>query len=56
MGDGSAFMIKLAGTFCAGLGFMRVVLGLVAVTFKVVAAVISVLVCFGFYNKLTEKN
>ena len=22
MGDGSAFMIKLAGTFCAGLGFM----------------------------------
>ena len=24
MGDGSAFMIKLAGTFCAGLGFMLV--------------------------------
>ena len=24
MGDGSAFIIKLAGTFCAGLGFMLV--------------------------------
>ena len=24
MGDGSAFMIKLAGTFCAALGFMQV--------------------------------
>ena len=33
-----------------------VVLGLVVFAFKVVAAVISVLVCLGVYNKLTEKN
>ena len=53
---GLAMVIALLKTLMNCVSNNGVVLGLVVFAFKVVAAVISVLVCLGVYNKLTEKN
>ena len=53
---GLAMVIAVLKTLMNCVRNNGVVLGLVVFAFKVVAAVISVLVCLGVYNKLTEKN
>ena len=53
---GLAMVIVVLKTLMNCVRNNGVVLGLVVFAFKVVAAVISVLVCLGVYNKLTEKN
>ena len=53
---GLAMVIAVLKTLMNCVSNNGVVLGLVVFAFKVVAAVISVLVCLGVYNKLTEKN
>ena len=63
---GQQRLISIIGALSTGIAVLKtlmnclrnngLLLGLVVFAFKVVAAVISVLVCLGVYNKLTEKN
>ena len=52
----SVTVISVLKTFMNCISNNGVLLGSVVFAFKIVASAVSVLVCLGVYNKLTEKN